>query len=102
MHTSIEYIVAQISSKNTLHGKKIKKNLRKFDKSYFIKADQFLTKYSSLLNCQGKTIDYAIDCYLQMIADINYETVHFIHTGEYSSKTFDEVNARVLLEYSPV
>jgi 2-polyprenyl-3-methyl-5-hydroxy-6-metoxy-1,4-benzoquinol methylase len=95
MQNLLEYIVSQISSKNILHGKKIKKNLKKFDEAYFIRADLFLTKYNLVLQSQGRNIDYAIDCYLQMIADINYETVHFIHTGEYSSKTFDEVNARV-------
>jgi len=95
MQNLLEYIVERISSKNILHGKKIKKNLNKFDEAYFTRADVFLAKYTTLLQNRVKTLDYSIDCYLQMIADINYETVRFIQTGEYSSKTFDEVNARV-------
>jgi|WetSurMetagenome_2_1015567.scaffolds.fasta_scaffold29761_4 2-polyprenyl-3-methyl-5-hydroxy-6-metoxy-1,4-benzoquinol methylase len=95
MQTLLEYIVENISARNSLHGKKLQGNLKKFDAEYFTRAEQFLTKYVYLLQSQNKTLDYAIDCYLQMIADINYETVQFIHTGEYSSKTFDEVNARV-------
>ncbi|MDD3877604.1 MAG: class I SAM-dependent methyltransferase [Bacteroidales bacterium] len=95
MKTTLENIVQSICSQNKLHGKKIIKNLKKFDEDYYVRADKFLTKYVALLQSENKTIDYAIDCYLQMIADINYETVQFIQTGAYSSKTFDEVNKRV-------
>lgn len=91
----ISHIVEQISSKNHLHGKKIIKNQSKFDNDYFIRANHFLNKYSNLLRAENKTIDYSIDCYLQMIADVNYESVQFLKTGEYSSKSFDEVNQRV-------
>ena len=95
MQTILEYIVESIGSRNKLHGKKILKNLKKFDEEYFTRADIFFLKYVALLQRENKTIDYAIDCYLQMVADINYESVQFIQTGEYSSKTFDEVNKRV-------
>lgn len=95
MQSLLDYIIDTISTQNKLHGKKIRNNLKKFDTDYFIRADRFLTKYNVILQGQGKNMDYAIECYLQMIADINYETVQFIKTGEYSSKTFDEVNTRV-------
>jgi SAM-dependent methyltransferase len=95
MQSILEYIVERICSLNKLHGKKIRSNIKSFDEDYFNRADIFLNKYASVLKDENKTIDYAIDCYLQMIADINYETVHFFSTGEYSSKTFDEVNKRV-------
>lgn len=94
-HLIISHIVEQISSKNQLHGKKIIKNQNRFDDVYFSRANHFLSKYSSLLANENKTIDYSIDCYLQMIADVNYESVQFLRTGEYSSKSFDEVNQRV-------
>ncbi len=95
MQTLLDYIVERVCLLNKIHGKKILYNQQNFDKAYFIRANTFLTRYNLLLQHQGKTIDYAIDCYLQMIADINYETVQFIRTGAYTSKTFDEVNARV-------
>ncbi len=91
----LAYIVNEIRSKNQLHGKKISKNFKKFDDDYTQRANVFLVKYLSLLQNEGKTIDYAIDCYLQMIADVNYEGVQFIQTGEYTSKSFEEVNNRV-------
>lgn len=89
------FIVEQISSKNELHSKKIIKNLSKFDDAYFIRANDFLKAYVRLLQNENKTLDYAIDCYLQMIADVNYESVQFFRTGEYTSKSFEEVNQRV-------
>ena len=91
----IPYIVDQIRFKNQLHGKKILKNFKKFDDAYTERANLFLSKYMTLLQSENKTIDYAIDCYLQMIADVNYEGVQFMQTGEYTSKSFDEVNKRV-------
>jgi len=30
-----------------------------------------------------------------MLADINFESIHFLKTGEYTSKSFEEVNQRV-------
>jgi len=95
MQTSLTYIIDRISSKNKLHAKKIKNNLQNFDENYFSRAELFFRKYQAVLQRENKTLDFAIDCYLQMVADINYETVQFMHTGEYSSKSFDEVNKRV-------
>ncbi len=69
--------------------------LKKFDQEYFDRADDFLLKYEKLLSNDSKTFDYAIDCYLQMLADVNFESMHFLETGEYTSKSFDEVNKRV-------
>jgi 2-polyprenyl-3-methyl-5-hydroxy-6-metoxy-1,4-benzoquinol methylase len=91
----MEYIVEQISVKNELHSKKVIKNLSKFDSDYFSRANDFMKRYVKLLQNEDKSLDYSIDCYLQMIADVNYESVQFLRTGEYTSKSFDEVNQRV-------
>jgi len=95
MQSILEYTADRICSLNKLHGKKITCNLKKFDDEYFSRAEVFFTKYLALLQNENKTIDYAIDCYMQMVADINYETVQFIRTGAYSSHSFAEVNQRV-------
>jgi 2-polyprenyl-3-methyl-5-hydroxy-6-metoxy-1,4-benzoquinol methylase len=95
MQTDLEYIVEQISHKNPLHGKKLKKNLTKVDADYLNRANLFLNKYKLLLQNESKTLDFAIDCYLQMIADVNYESVQFMQTGKYTSQSFEEVNKRV-------
>lgn len=66
-----------------------------FDSRYDELADDFFGKYVQILAVEGKTLDYSIDCYLQMIADVNTETLEFLRTGKYTSSTFDEVNCRV-------
>jgi 2-polyprenyl-3-methyl-5-hydroxy-6-metoxy-1,4-benzoquinol methylase len=95
MQERLDFIVDAISRKNILHSKKIRNNLSKFSGDYFSRAGEFLTKYEQILIARGENLEYAVDCYLQMLADINYESVRFLESGEYSSKSFEEVNQRV-------
>jgi len=95
MNKYIDYIYNNISTLNPLHAKKLKKNIDSFDENYDKLAGAFFDKYIAILQSQNQTLDYAIDCYLKMIADVNAETIDFLRTGKYSSSTFDEVNARV-------
>jgi 2-polyprenyl-3-methyl-5-hydroxy-6-metoxy-1,4-benzoquinol methylase len=95
MEQTINYIYNKIEAINPIHGKKLKKNITFFDERYNELADAFFKKYIHILQLQNKTLDYAIDCYLQMIADVNSETIEFLRTGKYTSSTFDEVNQRV-------
>jgi len=95
MKNNLTYIIEQIQIKNLLHSKRILKNLKTFDQEYFDRADEFLLKYEVLLKNDNKSFDYAINCYLQMLADVNFESVQFLKTGEYTSKSFAEVNERV-------
>lgn len=95
MVSEIEYIIKRVEELNPLHSKKLKRNLKSTSQEYDNRASSFFRKYIQLLNEQGKDLDYAVDCYLKMIADVNFESVKFFETGQYSSKSFDEVNARV-------
>jgi len=95
MQSLLDYIIERISAKNLIHGKKLKKNIKTVDDDYLNRADIFLRKYETILQNNNKTMDYAIACYLQMLADVNYESVQFVRTGNYSSKSFAEVNNRV-------
>jgi 2-polyprenyl-3-methyl-5-hydroxy-6-metoxy-1,4-benzoquinol methylase len=95
MQTLLDYVVESVACRNELHSKKIRKTLKKMDSDYADRANLFLKEHQSLLQKEGRTLDYAVECYLQMIADMNFESVKFQETGEYSSKSFDEVNKRV-------
>src|SRR5215467_10971220 len=95
MSNLIAEIYDKIDKKNRIHAKKLRKNLAGYDNNYFLEADAFIAKYNKFLDGNGKTIDYAIDCYLKMIRDMIDETVDFMYTGKYSSTTFVEVNQRV-------
>ena len=88
-------ILHKIDEIDPLHAKKIKIDLADFDASFYNKADLFVNRFNSYLNKKGKTLEYGVDCYFKMIADVRSETKHFVRTGQYSSKSFDEVNRRV-------
>jgi len=78
-----------------IHARKLNKTLRQLDADYYRRAESFLGQYEKLLSESGNTLDYAIECYLKFIAHINAESLRFRETGEYSSKSFAEVNRRV-------
>lgn len=95
MNEHIDYIYNQIEIYSPIHSKKLKKNRDFYDEQYNKLAGAFFKKYLELLRMENKTIDYAINCYLQMLADVTSETVDFLRTGKYASTTFAEVNERV-------
>ena len=95
MKPTIDTICEQIGALNPIHGKRLKKNLPSFDERYRRLAEAFFERYTAILHREKKDLDYAIGCYLQLVADVNGETVEFLHTGEYSSSSFEEVNRRV-------
>jgi 2-polyprenyl-3-methyl-5-hydroxy-6-metoxy-1,4-benzoquinol methylase len=95
MERNLDYIINQIGIKNPMHYKKLKKDLKLCDADFFNRAEIFLNRYKALLEDDKKDLDYAIDCYLKLLADVKIETDKFIVTGEYSSKSFEEVNKRV-------
>jgi 2-polyprenyl-3-methyl-5-hydroxy-6-metoxy-1,4-benzoquinol methylase len=93
--SNLRYIINYIAERNPIHTKKLSKNLPSLGQEYNRRAEEFLTKYKSILVEEGKDLDFGIDCYLRMLADITMETLRFRETGEYSSKSFEEVNRRV-------
>ena len=95
MSTLLNYVIDSIKSKNFLHFKKLKKNILNADNDYLIRAEAFLNKYKNILENDNKTLDYAVECYIKMLSDFNYESVKFLQTGEYSNKSFEDVRKKV-------
>lgn len=92
---ALERIAQRIKSKNAMHAKKIKKNLSDKDDAFRRRAGAFFDHYENWLAEDGLSLDYAVDCYLNMLADMSYESIQFLRTGSYSSQSFEEVKARV-------
>lgn len=88
-------VISKIETLDPLHGKKISKDLEGFDDKFYHKANNFIDRVEKYLGKQHKDLDYGVDCYLRMIADVRIESLHFVRTGEYTSKSFDEANRRV-------
>ena len=97
MHSFLEFSVSRIEQLNPLHFKKVRKNLKKLaaEPGFNKYADDFFTMYDHFLGRIGRSREYAVDSYLQMISDMVHETIEFQETGKYSSTSFDEVNKRV-------
>src|ERR1700742_593731 len=93
---SLLYITRRIAGLNPVHSKKLQKNEAFFNNDRYRElSDDFFERYLPILHSEGHDLDYAIDCYLKMLADVAAETVDFVRTGCYNSTTFTEVNARV-------
>ena len=95
MDKLLQKVVDRIEEKNPIHAKKIRRNFELAGDGYFEQITPFLKKYDALLQARGKDLDYGVDCYLRMCAEMMYEQVRFQQTGKYSSTSFEEVNARV-------
>jgi 2-polyprenyl-3-methyl-5-hydroxy-6-metoxy-1,4-benzoquinol methylase len=95
MDPLLRQIIAQIDLRNPVHAKKLKKNLDGAGDEYFARAALFLNRYEKFTRGIGKNLDYGIECYLRVVADVMHEQMRFITTGEYSSKSFEDVQRRV-------
>jgi 2-polyprenyl-3-methyl-5-hydroxy-6-metoxy-1,4-benzoquinol methylase len=95
MHYIIEDIIKKIEVKNPSHARKLKKNLSGLEQELFHASDFFFNKYEHYLKRNGQTLDFGVDCYLRMCADMLEERYKFIETGKYSSNSFEEVEKRV-------
>lgn len=88
-------IIEKIEIVNPRHGKKLRTNLESCDEAYLKHSDSFLKEYVKYLGTINKDINYAIDCYLKVVADMLYEQLRFLRSGRYSCSTFDKVNEKV-------
>jgi 2-polyprenyl-3-methyl-5-hydroxy-6-metoxy-1,4-benzoquinol methylase len=96
MNKLLNDIVQKISILNPVHGKKLRKNLLdNADVMYLSRANDFLDKYINYLKSLDKDLDFGIDCYLKMVSDFTYEHIRFLETGQYSVKSFQDVQKRI-------
>ncbi len=91
----LQTIISKVKESNPLHAKKLRKNIENADPKFFSHANVFFDKYIKYLDNKNKNLDYGINCYLKLLSDTTYEHLRFLETGEYSSKSFDEVKQRV-------
>lgn len=95
MNDILQEILDKITLKNPNHAAKLLSNINNLDDDYKDTANNFFNKYNDYLVNVNKTIDFGVDCYLHMIADMLEERFNFIRTGQYSNTSFDAVEKRV-------
>lgn len=88
-------ILEIIKKQNPIHYKRLTRMLAEQDSEFKARAEKFFSQYLNFLVRNGKDLNYAVDCYLKMLADIAYEHIKFLEKGTYSSTSFEEVQQRV-------
>ncbi|MEO5356329.1 MAG: class I SAM-dependent methyltransferase [Nitrospirae bacterium YQR-1] len=76
-----------IYKKSLFQKKKIEKDFSKRDKVFFDEFNLFLTEYTAWLNSQNIDIDYAVDAYIELCADMLDCQKKFLKSGEYPTKS---------------
>lgn len=92
---AVKNLIELVARENPVHAKKLERFLMALGEDYFAFAGAFIDRVAAHLKQQGETLEFAVKCYLRMIADVTSEHVRFLRTGKYTSTSFDEVNARV-------
>ena len=95
MASKVCEILDIISQKSPINSKKINKEIENANTVFLERFESFLIIYQQYLTSIGKSLEYAVDSYLKVCADYTYEQIRFIETGEYSNKSFEDVNQRI-------
>ena len=91
----VSRIVELLRTGNPLQAKKFEAFLKDCDTVYFERANRFFSQYEKLLSHLGKDFSYSIECYNQMMAEMLYERINFLETGNYSNSSFDDVRIKL-------
>ncbi len=95
MDSDLNSILKILEAKSPKHAANVRESLSDLNDNLLAKSNSFLEKYSDYLKSENKTINFGINCYLQMIDDMQVEQLEFKRNGKYSSSSFDEVAERV-------
>src|SRR3954470_10179569 len=95
MPSIMEIILVQLEAATPAYGQKLRARLRSMDKHYLESAARYFSRYDSALQSKGKSIRFAIDCYLKLSADMTDERANFMRTGKYSNASYKEVEQRI-------
>lgn len=91
LHRILEYIV--------LADAKLGLRLRNFaaaaDQHFHERAEKFFHRYQSFIESQGKSLEFGVDCFLQLQRSVEQQRSQFLQSGRYQNTSFDEVNRSV-------
>lgn len=95
MPTILDRILKRIERSDPAYGQKLGQRLSRMDGSYVENATDYFTRYAQALGGEGKTIDFAVDCYLRLSDDMTAERVSFARTGKYANSSYKEVEQKI-------
>jgi 2-polyprenyl-3-methyl-5-hydroxy-6-metoxy-1,4-benzoquinol methylase len=69
--------------------------LGKQDALFHERANSFFLRYKSFIESESSNLDFGVDCFNKLRASMAAERLAFLRTGQYASKSFEEVSRRV-------
>src|SRR6185369_9601425 len=91
----LNYVVNRICEGDIQYAPVLRAQISQMDHKFHECAESYFGKYNRFIAAQGKTIDFGIDCFQQLRANVQEERLNFLRTGQYSSRSFEDVNQRV-------
>ncbi|HXE63708.1 MAG TPA: methyltransferase domain-containing protein [Bryobacteraceae bacterium] len=91
----LPYVLDRLTESDPGYGAEVRAFVDSMDSLYQASAEAFFARYASFARLTGRSIDLGVTCFLELRRSMEEERLHFFRTGEYSSKSFAEVNARV-------
>jgi 2-polyprenyl-3-methyl-5-hydroxy-6-metoxy-1,4-benzoquinol methylase len=65
------------------------------DPIFHQRAEEFFRRYEIFIQAQGKSLQFGVDCFVQLHHSVDRQRERFLKTGRYESASFEEVNRRV-------
>lgn len=95
MNGILDFVLEKIEAANRFHGQKLRKRISTMDLAYFKRAEMYYAGYDAALCLEGKSIQFAIECYLKMCDDMFNERLAFLRTGKYANSSYQEVERTI-------
>ncbi len=97
MTSLLQYILNYIEKNNPAHAARLNASIDLNDLFFVSKAESFFNRYKSFIEKKGLAIDYGIDCYLKLCAQMVFERLEFMRSGKYASSSFADVEKQIYL-----
>lgn len=91
----LPHIINRLAESDPRYGQEVRAFVDSMDALYHENAEAFFARYAAFMERTGRTMDFGVTCFLELRESMQEERLHFYRTGEYSSKSFAEVNERV-------
>jgi 2-polyprenyl-3-methyl-5-hydroxy-6-metoxy-1,4-benzoquinol methylase len=91
----LDRILVRLEAADPIYGQKMRRRLSAMDDHYLQNCANYYSRYDSALKLEGKSIDFAIDCYLKLSDDMTVERANFVRTGKYANSSYKDVEQRI-------
>jgi 2-polyprenyl-3-methyl-5-hydroxy-6-metoxy-1,4-benzoquinol methylase len=88
-------IAGRICGDDPKYAPTLSTHLAKMDDEFRTRAQEFFDRYKAFLESDGKTLDFGLECFKRLRANVQEERFKFLRTGKYANESFADVNRAV-------